>query len=214
MLNQRNNGNSAAPDERSTPTETELLSAVLRTQQEVATAALDLNAVMNLIAERAQRLTRAAGAAVELLEGDEMVYRAATGAIAPALGLRLKSADSLSGLCVRTGTPLRCDDTEADDRVNKEACRKVGIRSMIVVPLRHDRRTVGVLKVSSPRVWGFNEKDQHTLQLMGGLLAAAMSNAAAFETEQALVGERTKALRDSETRYRTLFDANPLPMWC
>ena len=48
---------------------------------------------------------------IEIADGDEMVYRVTTGEATPFLGVRLKMAASLSGLCVREGRVLRCDDT-------------------------------------------------------------------------------------------------------
>jgi hypothetical protein len=56
------------------PDDAERLSAIIATQQEIATAGLDLGTVMTLVADRTQALTGAAGAAVVWAEGDEMVY--------------------------------------------------------------------------------------------------------------------------------------------
>jgi PAS domain S-box-containing protein len=184
----------------------DLLASVVATQQEIATSELDLSAVMQMIAGRAERLTQAAGAVVEIADGDEMVYRAATGSAAASVGTRLRIDTSLSGLCVQTGQVLRCDDAEADSRVDREACRKVGVRSMVVVPLHHQRRVVGVLKVLSPSARAFGDADCRVLQLMSGLLAAALSRAAAFEAGQSLVAERTRALVETEERFRLLVD--------
>jgi len=180
------------------------LAAVIAAQRDVALLGLDLDAVMALIVERTQALTRAAGAAIELTEGDEMVYRAASGATAPHVGLRLDQAGSLSGRCVRTGEILRCDDAETDPRVDLVACRRVGARSMIVVPLHHERLVVGVLKVLAPAPQAFTERDVQTLRLLAGVLAAALSHAAAFAAERALVAAGTAALRASEERFRAL----------
>src|SRR6516165_11286380 len=198
------NGQCQAP---ALPDDAERLSAIIATQQEIATAGLDLGTVMTLVAYRTQALTGAAGAAVVWAEGDEMVYRAASGTAAHCLGLRLKRDASLSGRCVRSGQALRCDDAEADERVDRQMCRVVGLRSMIAVPLLYDRRAVGVLKVLSPQPGAFSDRDVQTLQLMSGLLAAALSHAAAFEARQALVEERTGALRQSEERLRLLWEA-------
>jgi diguanylate cyclase (GGDEF)-like protein/PAS domain S-box-containing protein/excisionase family DNA binding protein len=180
------------------------LAAVIAAQRDVALLGLDLDAVIALIVERTQALTRAAGAAIELTEGDEMVYRAASGAAAPHVGLRLVQAGSLSGRCVRTGEILRCDDAETDPRVDLVACRRVGARSMIVVPLHHERLVVGVLKVLAPAPQAFTERDVQTLRLLAGVLAAALSHAAAFAAERALVAAGTAALRASEERFRAL----------
>lgn len=157
---------------------------VIHIQTEIAKAGLDLGEVMALVTQRAQDLTAAAGAVVELAEGGEMVYRAAAGIAKPQLGMRLQRQGSLSGLCVAEGAILYCRDAESDDRVDREACRKVGLRSMIVVPLRHREQTVGALKVISARVDAFTKSDIEVLGLMSELIAAAMFHAAKFETNE------------------------------
>ncbi|MBW4637320.1 MAG: GAF domain-containing protein [Gloeocapsa sp. UFS-A4-WI-NPMV-4B04] len=186
------------------------LSAIIATQYDIATAELDLNKVMNLIVERTQNLTCASGAAIELVEGDEMVYHATSGTVADYTGLRLKIAASLSGQCVRTGEILRCNDAELDPRVDIVACRRVGARSMIVVPLHHERKVVGVLKVLSPQAHAFGERDVQTLQLMAGLIAAAMSHASEFSAKQAQINERKLAEEVLTENVRELEKLNAL----
>lgn len=153
--------------------------------QSAISAELSVSRVMQTITESTQELTGATGAVVEIAQGDEMVYRAASGAAAPNVGVRLKIASSLSGLCVRTGMVLCCHDSELDQRVDREACRRVGVRSMILVPLRRQEQTIGVLKVYSDVPGKFTDADTHVLQLMSGLIAGAMHNAATFESAKA-----------------------------
>jgi signal transduction histidine kinase len=172
------------------------LEGVVRTQRDVALAGLDVGRVMEVVTERAMELTGSEGAVVEMAEGDEMVYRAASGTLLPHLGLRLKAASSISGLCARTGEILRTDDCESDDRVDREACRRVGARSMLLVPLRHEGAPVGVLKVISGRPHAFGERDVHTLELMAGLVGAALGQASAFEAKQALLVELDRSNRE------------------
>src|SRR5215472_3838553 len=178
------------------------LSAIIATQYDIAAAACNFADVMTLIAKRTQKLTRAKGVAIELIEGDELVYRVGTGMASPHVGLRLAIASSLSGECMRLNKTLRCDDTENHPRVNREACRKIGLRSMVVVPLYHRGGAVGVLRVLSTRPRAFSERDARALQLMAGLIVAAMSNAAEFESRQALLAERTSTVAALETRAR------------
>jgi signal transduction histidine kinase len=178
------------------------LSAIIATQHDIVTAGHNFIDVMTLIAERTQKLTRAAGAAIELIERDELVYRIGTGTASRHVGLRLAIASSLSGQCMRLNEVLRCDDTERDPRVNREACRKIGLRSMVVVPLYHNGGPVGVLKVLSTKPNVFSERDARALQLMAGLIGAALSNAAEFESRQELLAERTSAVAALETRAR------------
>jgi signal transduction histidine kinase len=178
----------------------ERLSAIIATQHDIATAGHDFRAVMTLIAKRTQKLTRASGAAIELVEHDELVYRLGTGTASRHAGLRLGLTSSLSGQCMRRNELLRCEDSETDRRVDRLACRKVGLRSMVVVPLHHNGEAVGVLKVLSTRPSAFTEQDVRALELMAGLIGAALSNAAEFESRQALLAEQTSAVIALQTR--------------
>ncbi|HUC07409.1 MAG TPA: sensor domain-containing diguanylate cyclase, partial [Solirubrobacterales bacterium] len=159
------------------------LRAIIQTQTEIAASDLDLEAVMQLIASRGQELTGANAGVIEIADGDEMVYRVTSGEATPFLGVRLKMATSLSGLCVEQGRVLRSDDTDDDPRVDAEACRRVKARSMLCVPLAHNDETIGVLKVYSPEPNHFGDSDVEALELLSGLIAAHMSHASLFAAE-------------------------------
>lgn len=169
---------------KSTTLSPDLLLEVINLQTEIARMGLDLGAVMQLVTKRTQELTKASGAIVEFAEGEEMVYRAAAGIAEPQLGLRLKRSGSLSGQCVHEGQILRCGDSEIDPRVDREACRKVGLRSMIVVPLKHNETTVGVLKVVSSVTDAFTQESEQLLGLMPELIASAMFYAVKLESNE------------------------------
>lgn len=152
----------------------EKLLEVIAIQTEVARLGLDLGGLMNLVVQRTLSLVGADGGVVELAEGDDMVYRAAAGMASGSLGLRLARGASLSGLCVREGHTQHCDDALLDPRTDRAACEKLGLRSMVVVPLRHDGETVGVLKAMSRQVAFFNERHVALLELLSDLVGAAM----------------------------------------
>jgi diguanylate cyclase (GGDEF)-like protein len=159
------------------------LRAIIRTQTEIAASDLDPEAIMQLIAERAQELTRASAGLIELLEDDEMVYSVAAGEASPYLGMRLKAGASLSGLCVREGKVLHSEDTGNDPRVDAVACRRVNAASMLCVPMFHRDETVGVLKVYSPEARHFDAGDIETLEMLSELIAAHLSHASLYEAE-------------------------------
>ena len=157
------------------------LLAIIRTQTEIAASDLDLLATMQLLAERAQELTRASAAVVEIVEGDELVYEVTTGDATPYLGMRLDRTTSLAGLCVAEGRLLRSDDTAADPRVDAAACRQLNAAAVICVPLWHRRETVGVLEVYSGVPGNFSDDDVEALELLTDLIAAHVSHATNFE---------------------------------
>lgn len=180
----------------------EQLLTIIETQTDVARLGPDLAAVMALVTERAQQLTDADGAVIELAEGDEMVYRAASGSGQSQLGLRLARSTSLSGLSVASNEVLLCSDSEQDQRVDLAACRKVGVRSMIVVPLRHQHEVVGVLKVLCREPGHFTPDHGRLLGMLADLIAAAMFHASRLAnddllyraTHDALTGLANRAL--------------------
>lgn len=155
-----------------------VLMEIIAVQTEIVRQGQDLGRVMELTAERLVRLTGAAGAIVELAEGGDMVYQAAAGMAAGQLGLRLRSRGSLSGLCVESGRILACRDSESDTRVDREACRRVGLRSMVVAPLFHGDTAVGVLKIASPEAGFFSAGHEEILRLVSELVASSLFFAA------------------------------------
>jgi hypothetical protein len=102
--------------------------SLVAAQQAVTSAGCDLDAVMHAVVQGAiAAAPRAEGAVIELREGDELVYRAASGRSAAHVGLRLQLHGALSGMCLLEGKPLICPDAETDDRVDRMACRPVGV---------------------------------------------------------------------------------------
>ena len=162
-------------------TEADRLRMVVETQSEITGSRLDVEEVMRRVVERAQEITSGNAAVVEIADGDEMVYRAASGTARQFLGLRIDASKGLAGLCMDTGQLLRCDDAGTDPRVDPELCRGMGAVSIICVPLRHpDGRAVGVLEVCAPHAEAFDAADEDTLGLLSGVIAAHLTNATQF----------------------------------
>ena len=133
-----------------------------------------LDEVLQLVAERAQTITGADGIAIALAEEDEIICRASVGTMAPDRGVRLDSKAGFSGACFRTARIIRCDDSETDPRVNLEACRHLGTRSMVAVPLLGQQSVVGLLEAFSTEAFGFNDSDVRSLNLLAELILAAL----------------------------------------
>jgi N-acetylmuramoyl-L-alanine amidase/putative methionine-R-sulfoxide reductase with GAF domain len=133
-----------------------------------------LDEVLQLVAERAIAITGADGLGIALAENNEIVLRASAGTIKPDVGQRIERDSSFSGACFRTAQIIRCDDTETDDRVNLHACRRLGARSMVAVPLCGRRRVIGLLEAFSAEPFGFNDSDVGSLELLAELILAAL----------------------------------------
>ena len=153
---------------------------------EIHPAELDLEPAISAITERAQHLTGATGAAIALRAGDEIVCRARAGRTAPDLGVRLQTDAGISAEAVRSGEIMLCHDAERNPRVDLASCRRLGVRSILVSPLRHYRRTLGVFEVLSSTPGAFDERDVATMQLLSGMMVAAISRISSLHRAQAL----------------------------
>ncbi|WKE64861.1 sensor domain-containing diguanylate cyclase [Gallaecimonas kandeliae] len=189
----------------------EQLMQVIQIQAEIAKLGLDLGGVMQFIVEQTVPLVQADGAVIELAEDGEMVYRAASGIAKAQLGLRLKIEDSLSGLCVQKGETLCCEDSETDPRVDRLACRQVGLRSMIVMPLKHQGTTVGVLKAMFAKPSSLKPLDITLLGLLSEVVAAAIFFSVKYDihdlfiraTHDGMTGLANRALFMDRLRHAT-----------
>ena len=111
---------------------------------------LALDLALHEVVIRAADATAASAAALALTRDGEMVCRASIGQHAPDLGIRLNTRDGLSGACLGTHEPQLCLDTESDPRVDAATSRRLGIRSMLIVPILDGDTLVGVIEVFSP----------------------------------------------------------------
>jgi hypothetical protein len=160
----------------------------------------DLDAALQLLAERAQYITEASGAAIALRRGqhNDMLCRASTGANAPELGALLSMEYGLSGECVRTRQPLRCDDAERDVRVNHEVCRQLGIASVVLMPIVSDEQVLGVFELFSSKARAFEPRDLSALQRLSEMVETAVKYAVATQMPLVLEEPATAEAQPSD----------------
>ena len=144
----------------------------------------DLDAALQLLADRAQYITGASGAAIALRRNgkNDMLCRASTGENAPELGALLSTEFGLSGESVRTRQPLRCDDAERDARVNRDVCREMGIASVVVMPVVNDDEVLGVFELFSGKANAFGARDVSAVQRLSEMVETAVRLAHATES--------------------------------
>jgi TonB family protein len=125
-----------------------------------------LDEVLKLVAEQACLATSASASAIALAEDGAMVCRATAGAHAPELGQHLNIDTGLTGACARTGQVQYCEDTENDARVNAEACRRLQVRSVLVVPVHQGGVLLGIVEIFSPFPQAFAPHDLDNLEAL------------------------------------------------
>jgi TonB family protein len=139
---------------------------------------LALEIVLNEIVVQACLSTGATGAAIGLLRDGEMVCRARDGATAPALGSRLDLASGLSGECIRTQQIQRIDDVVDDPRVDREVWQRLGVRSVMVMPLIRGKELIELFELFSAEPQAFGERDERTLEALAARIFSSLERAA------------------------------------
>jgi TonB family protein len=129
-----------------------------------------------LLIQRARVFTNASGAAIGAIEegSGEIVCRACSGSCAPDVGARMKVEGTFYGICIETGKELRCDNAETDTRVDTQAIRAIGIRSMVIIPVKADGKVLGVMAVFSPTRYAFTATHVAVLMTMASRMAGLL----------------------------------------
>ena len=161
--------------------------AIIETQRGISRLELDQDAVTAAIVERAQRLTGADGATVAFADGDDLVWRYASGMCAGHEGLKHAISGSLGGLVIAQGKTLHSPDVSLDNRAHQPTAEIARSRSLISAPLEREGRIVGVLSVMSTDPNAFDELAVETTTVMAQFVSGVMRNAEELATRHALV---------------------------
>ncbi len=174
------------------------LAKIVETQHQIQVRHLELENAMSLVAERLTQIARASGAAIGILDGKRLRYRAASGMLTLPAGTDVPMDKALCLAPLRTGQVLRCADVNPEFLLDTEECRRRGIQSMIAVPIFHDGGVAGGLELYYPTTQAFTEQDVHTCQLMAGLVTEALARDEEATWKKSLATERAVMLEALE----------------
>jgi diguanylate cyclase (GGDEF)-like protein len=164
----------------------------------------------DLLLSLAAEVVQADGASLEQVDGPELVYTHGYGLLEDSVGTRMMRATSMSGLVVTTGEAQISVDTSADERVDVETCRRLGIGSMVVLPMRGSLDISAVLKVASSAPNALTVDHLDLLRPLATLAAARFAHAAQNEAHSAAaslvsaVGEASREILVSPEPAREL----------
>ncbi|ROZ64869.1 ATP-binding protein [Ramlibacter sp. WS9] len=174
--------------------------AIARAQHELAVSDADEQALTARIAEMAQDVLAADGAAFGVLEGNGLRVRSVYGVALDQVGTLVPLEGSLSGLTVCSQRILRSDDVDTDRRVHRTVPPQPW-KSIMCAPLRQRQETVGVISVMSLQPGFFTQADETALELLAESLGAVLQRR-----------RHAAQLAASESQYKSLFIDNPQPM--
>ncbi len=171
-----------------------ILAEIVEAQHQIQLGHLECDQAMAMVAERIARITSGSGAAIGILEGNTLRYRAGAGEAALPVGTEVSLESAISVISLRTGQVLRTPNINTETLFDPSLCRERQILSLIAVPIYHDGNIVGVLELYFDRLEGFDEQDIQTCQLMAGLVSEAIGRGAEWELKKSVAAERSAML--------------------
>jgi PAS domain S-box-containing protein len=186
----------------------------------VASAAyrhLELKTVLNVALKETLALTRVGGGIIYLYEKGSrclapIAHRGVSAALLRKLhGMRL--GESFSGAVAASRKPLVIPDARGDARTVGSAFARRGLCAYVGVPIFCRRKVLGVFALLDRRPDRFTKEDVALLGRIAKQLGVAIENARLYgevHRELAARKEAEAALRESEERFRVIFERAPL----
>lgn len=124
----------------------------------VATEVEGLKARLEELAKKLLKTVEATGIAVAYRQSElgALICVASVGKTVPRIGACVDPNSGISGRCVRECRTQKSYDTLIDPRVDPLVCKKLGIRSVAVIPLLSRSQCIGLLEAFSDRPGHFD----------------------------------------------------------
>src|SRR3984893_7262102 len=143
-------------------------------QQKVVAADRALDWVLQEIVQHARLATSATGAFIGLVRANKIVCQALSGSNTSEFVAYLNRDRRMVDSCLRPSSLQRCRDSEASEELDGRACRYLGARSVVLVPIPDEtEEKLGIFGVLSPQVDAFSNANIAALQSLSRRIADA-----------------------------------------
>lgn len=170
----------------------------LATTAQAINGTFDLAKVLRLVVTHAQEWLGMEGASLALVEGQQLVFKEAVGPTSDALrGASIKLGAGIAGWVAQHNEPMIVPDVRADARFFQGLDDQTGFqtRALACVPVRINKRAIGVMEVVNPATGTFDPDTLHLLDSLASLAGTAIVQA-----------QRVSELRAAENRFVGLFE--------
>jgi len=169
--------------------------------------------LLQALASRASLLLKTPHAEISLLEGGDLVLRACSREREDTGGNRVRRGEpAVSWRAVETRLPVVVE-RYADYPESRDFHHATGVHTAAVFPIVRASECVGVLGLAREQPgFPFTTEDLREGMLLAQMAALVLNNAAIHQDAVREAEARTVALRESEERFRGVFDRSPVVM--
>lgn len=117
---------------------------------------------------------------------------------------RIPRAKGYTWKTIREGKPTYVEDVEKDNIIGP-AGRQEGIMSYLSMPLHYNGDVIGCININSSKKSAFDDEELKLLGIVAQQIGVAINNAKQVDA----LKRSEESLRNSEERYRSLYEDNP-----
>ena len=175
----------------------------------------DIDEMLQVVLHKIKEVFQIDGASLALHEPDQkMFYFIKTIEMQQDTGqkdiekMRFPDHRGVAGWVLQNNQPVLISDASKDERIYKEFSldKKLPTRSMICVPLRTPKATIGVLYAINKQDGSFTAKDSRLMEIMSVTLAMAIENAKNYgvlkQYANSLEEQNRRLMSEVQQRYK------------
>lgn len=151
-----------------------VLTQIAEMQSLLRAGGLEMATAAKLIADRLRTMTDSAGVSISLTTNGILKCISESGSGAKVPGSSIASHSLVATERLRNGRVFHSADAQRDIRLDIPACRELGVRALLAVPIQQQGEIAGLLEVRWSKPDAFHETDVRTCQLMAGLVTETL----------------------------------------
>jgi len=140
-------------------------------------AVRDLQASLELLADRMQYVTGASAATIAIKKENNFVCLASAGPMAAQPGTSLRTDLNVVNQSINNQQIVCCNNTRNATRSDGKSYHQLGVRALMIMPLFQESEAVGAVELLSGRTDAFNDHAGEILEHLSAMVMTALDHA-------------------------------------
>jgi hypothetical protein len=137
----------------------------------------DLQASLQLLADRMHYVTGASAATIAVKNRNELLCLASAGPLATQPGAPLRTDLTVVNQSINNQQIICCNNTRNGTRSDGTSYQELGVKALMIMPLFRESEAVGIVELLSDRTDAFHDHDGEILEYLSAMVMTALEHA-------------------------------------